>query len=106
METTENRMSIRGEIRNPAQSTGLSTHRAHDRNVDKTGRSEKTTPQRGEAEVYGWEEDLPFIWMRHFNRELLRAGIISREEYIAIDRRIQPCESRNKESRRKGLNQA
>lgn len=38
--------------------------------------------------MYGWEEDAPTIWLDFFNKKTLEAGLISTEEYYAIERII------------------
>ena len=47
--------------------------------------------------VYGWEKDLQTIWMNYFNKKLLREGLITKEEYIAMERRIHPPKLLNDE---------
>ena len=57
---------------------------------DKSQSTVKASLRRSETGMFGWEQDIPGIWMSHFNNELLRMGAISKEEHAKMQRRIQP----------------
>ena len=39
---------------------------------------------------YGWEDDIPSIWMNYFNDELLKMGMITEDEHTKMKRIIPP----------------
>jgi len=40
------------------------------------------------SKEYGWENDLETIWLNYANRKVFEQGLITREEYMEIERMI------------------